>query len=54
MMSDARPTVQLAWPYQLVKVAPSLAIRSMFVVGWPKSGTSSRVSSRGIDAGRSR
>jgi hypothetical protein len=26
VMKEARPAVQLAWPYQLVKVAPSLAI----------------------------
>ena len=26
VMNDERPAVQLAWPYQLVKTAPSLAI----------------------------
>ena len=26
VMKDARPAVQLAWPYQLVNTAPSLAI----------------------------
>src|SRR5271169_2896051 len=27
----------LAWPYQLVNMAPSLAMRSMFGVGWPSA-----------------
>ncbi len=36
VMNDARPAVQLAWPYQLVKTAPSLATRSTLGVGWPK------------------
>src|ERR1035438_3079386 len=35
-MNDARPAVQLAWPYQPVKTAPSLAILSMLGVGWPR------------------
>ena len=35
--NEARPAVQLAWPYQLVKTAPSLAIRSTFGVGWPSA-----------------
>jgi hypothetical protein len=35
-MNEARPAVQLAWPYQSVKTAPSLAMRSMFGVGWPR------------------
>jgi hypothetical protein len=35
VMNEARPAVQLACPYQLVKTAPSLAIRSIFGVGWP-------------------
>jgi hypothetical protein len=26
VMNEARPAVQLAWPYQLVNVAPSSAI----------------------------
>src|SRR5258707_9565335 len=29
VMNEARPAVQLAWPYQLVNMAPSLAMRSM-------------------------
>src|SRR6516225_2157805 len=33
--NDARPAVQLAWPYQFVKVAPSFVILSTFGVGWP-------------------
>ena len=37
VMNDARPAVQLAWPYQLVNTAPSLAIRSTFGVGWPST-----------------
>ena len=36
VMNEARPAVQLAWPYQVVKVAPSLAMRSTFGVGWPR------------------
>ena len=35
-MNEARPAVQLACPYQFVKVAPSLAIRSILGVGWPR------------------
>src|SRR5271166_4097976 len=35
--NEARPAVQLAWPYQLVNIAPSLARRSMFGVGWPRA-----------------
>src|SRR5262252_8235788 len=35
VMNDARPAVQLAWPYQLVKTAPSFAILSRFGVGCP-------------------
>jgi hypothetical protein len=35
VMKEARPAVQLAWPYQLVNVAPSWAMRSTFGVGWP-------------------
>src|SRR5262249_50736116 len=36
VMNEARPAVQLAWPYQHVNIAPSLAIRSTFGVGWPR------------------
>ena len=36
VMNEERPAVQLAWPYQLVNSAPSLAKRSMFGVGWPR------------------
>jgi len=36
VMSEARPAVQLAWPYQQVNIAPSLASRSTFGVGWPR------------------
>src|SRR5215469_4194374 len=36
VINEARPAVQLAWPYQLVKTAPSLAILSMLGVGWPR------------------
>src|SRR5215471_6283027 len=35
VIKEARPAVQLACPYQLVNTAPSLAMRSMFGVGWP-------------------
>src|ERR1035441_5700390 len=35
-MNEARPAVQLACPYQLVKTAPSFAILSMLGVGWPR------------------
>ena len=37
VMNEERPAVQLAWPYQLVNIAPSLAIRSMFGVGCPRA-----------------
>src|SRR5262249_705793 len=37
VMNEALPAVQLAWPYQLVNMAPSLAIRSTFAVGWPRA-----------------
>src|SRR5712692_1594928 len=37
VMNDARPAVQLAWPYQLVNSAPSLAMRSTFGVGCPRA-----------------
>src|SRR5262245_52106491 len=37
VMNEARPAVQLAWPYQLVNTAPSLAIRSTLGVGWPRA-----------------
>jgi hypothetical protein len=36
VMNDARPAVQLAWPYQLVKTAPSFAMRSTLGVGCPR------------------
>src|SRR6516164_2024208 len=36
VIKEARPAVQLACPYQLVKTAPSLAMRSTLVVGWPR------------------
>ena len=32
VMKAARPAVQLCWPYQSVKLQPSLAMRSMFGV----------------------
>ena len=32
VMKAARPAVQLCWPYQSVKSAPSSAMRSMFGV----------------------
>jgi hypothetical protein len=32
VMNAARPAVQLCWPYQSVKIAPSAAMRSMFGV----------------------
>ena len=32
VMKAARPAVQLCWPYQSVKIAPSLAMRSMLGV----------------------
>jgi arylsulfatase A-like enzyme len=35
VMNEARPAVQLAWPYQSVNTTPSLATRSIFGVGWP-------------------
>jgi hypothetical protein len=35
VMNEPRPAVQLACPYQFVKSAPSLAMRSTFGVGWP-------------------
>ena len=34
-MNAARPAVQLCWPYQSVKFAPSLAMRSMLGVRYP-------------------
>src|SRR5262249_47260766 len=37
VMKEARPAVQLACPYQLVKTAPSFAMRSRLGVGWPKN-----------------
>jgi len=37
VMNEERPAVQLACPYQLVKVAPSSAILSTFGVGWPSA-----------------
>jgi hypothetical protein len=40
-MNEAQPAVRLAWLYQLVNMAPSLVMRSMFGVGWP-SATPSR------------
>src|SRR6476659_5488677 len=36
VMNEARPAVQLAWPYHCVKRAPSFIIRSMFGVGAPR------------------
>src|SRR6476620_11000717 len=36
VMNEARPAVQLAWPYHCVKRAPSAIIRSMFGVGAPR------------------
>ena len=35
VMNAARPAVQLCWPYQSVKFAPSLAMRSMLGVRYP-------------------
>src|SRR5262245_34610387 len=35
VMNAARPAVQLCWPYQSVKIAPSLPMRSMFGVRYP-------------------
>src|SRR5262249_24716288 len=35
VMNAARPAVQLCWPYQSVKLHPSLAMRSMFGVRYP-------------------
>src|SRR5271157_828957 len=35
--NEARPAVQLACPYQLVKTAPSLAMRSTLGVGCPRA-----------------
>src|SRR5262249_51789128 len=37
VINEQRPAVQLAWPYQQVNMAPSLAIRSTFGVGWPRA-----------------
>src|SRR5262245_5402518 len=37
VMNEARPAVQLACPYQDVNIAPSLAMRSTFGVGWPRA-----------------
>src|SRR5215831_7197192 len=37
VLNDARPAVQLAWPYQLVKSAPSLASLSRLGVGCPSA-----------------
>jgi hypothetical protein len=37
VMNEARPAVQLAWPYQFVNTAPSRVMRSMFGVGWPSA-----------------
>src|SRR6476661_1152424 len=36
VINEARPAVQLAWPYHCVKRAPSAIIRSMFGVGAPR------------------
>src|SRR4029077_10844046 len=36
VMNEARPAVQLAWPYHCVKRAPSAIIRSMLGVGAPR------------------
>src|SRR6476660_6428955 len=36
VMNEARPAVQLAWPYHVVKRAPSAAMRSMCGVGAPR------------------
>src|SRR5690348_11570003 len=35
VMNAARPAVQLCWPYQSVKIAPSRATRSMLGVRYP-------------------
>src|SRR5439155_6933248 len=43
VMNEARPAVQLAWPYQLVNVAPSLAMRLIFGVGLAEARASARV-----------
>ena len=43
--------MQLAWPYQLVKVAPSLAIWSTFGVGWPSAGAAARIGAEIVPAG---
>jgi len=41
IMNEARPAVQLASPYQLVKTAPSCATQSTFGVGCPSQSRQS-------------
>src|SRR6266508_4386453 len=48
LMNAVRPAVQLAWPYQLVKCAPSLAMRSMFGVGSPRSAPPPEISPKSL------
>ena len=50
-MNEARPAVQLAWPYQLVNTAPSLATLSMFGVGWPEGRAAAAITAEIIPAG---
>ena len=50
VINEARPAVQLAWPYQEVNIAPSLATRSMFGRWVPECSAAARVTTEVIPA----